>query len=166
MKTLAQVFSCEFWEISKNTFFQRTPLGDCFSCKNRFSYNCNQRNQKISPIALKWTAKTKPCYFSLCCFLNGTTLSLWTESVIIFLLLLKKIFAIILCVMLCPLLQCTDHKKGSWSITTLRRCSGAAFSFIFGDVITFMAWSTNAKQSQTVTKVTRSQKLKGILMIK
>ena len=25
-ETLAQVFSCEFCEISKNTFFQRTPL--------------------------------------------------------------------------------------------------------------------------------------------
>ena len=24
-ETLAQVFSCEFWEIFKNTFFQRTP---------------------------------------------------------------------------------------------------------------------------------------------
>ena len=25
-KTLAQVFSCEFWETSKNTFSYRTPL--------------------------------------------------------------------------------------------------------------------------------------------
>ena len=25
-ETLAQVFSCEFFEISKNTFFHRTPL--------------------------------------------------------------------------------------------------------------------------------------------
>ena len=25
-KRLAQVFSCEFWEISKNNFFHRTPL--------------------------------------------------------------------------------------------------------------------------------------------
>ena len=29
-ETLAQVFSYEFCEISKNTFFNRTPLGDCF----------------------------------------------------------------------------------------------------------------------------------------
>ena len=29
-ETLAQVFSCEFCEISKNTFFFRTPLDDCF----------------------------------------------------------------------------------------------------------------------------------------
>ena len=25
LKTLAQVFSCEFWKISKNTFFYKTP---------------------------------------------------------------------------------------------------------------------------------------------
>ena len=29
-ETLALVFSCVFCEISKNTFFQRTPLDDCF----------------------------------------------------------------------------------------------------------------------------------------
>ena len=29
-ETLAQVFSWEFCEISKNTFFCRTPLDDCF----------------------------------------------------------------------------------------------------------------------------------------
>ena len=29
-EALAQVLSCEFFEISKNTFFHRTPLGDCF----------------------------------------------------------------------------------------------------------------------------------------
>ena len=28
--TLALLFSCEFFEISRNTFFHRTPLGDCF----------------------------------------------------------------------------------------------------------------------------------------
>ena len=28
-ETLAQVFSCEFSEISKNTFFYRTPLDEC-----------------------------------------------------------------------------------------------------------------------------------------
>ena len=31
-ETLAQVFSCEFWQTSKNTFYYRTPLDDCF-CK-------------------------------------------------------------------------------------------------------------------------------------
>ena len=29
-QTLTQVFSCEFYEISKNIFFDRTPLDDCF----------------------------------------------------------------------------------------------------------------------------------------
>ena len=29
---LVQVFSCEFCEISKNTFFYGTPLGDSFCC--------------------------------------------------------------------------------------------------------------------------------------
>ena len=29
-ETLAQVFSCEFCEISKNNFSYRTPPGDCF----------------------------------------------------------------------------------------------------------------------------------------
>ena len=29
-ETLAQVFSCEFCEISKNTFSCRTPPDDCF----------------------------------------------------------------------------------------------------------------------------------------
>ena len=29
-ETLAQVFSCEFCEISKNTFSYTTPLDDCF----------------------------------------------------------------------------------------------------------------------------------------
>ena len=30
-ETLAQVFSCRFCEIFKNTFFYRTPPGDCFN---------------------------------------------------------------------------------------------------------------------------------------
>ena len=29
-ETLAQVFSCKFCEIFRNTFFQWTPLDDCF----------------------------------------------------------------------------------------------------------------------------------------
>ena len=43
-KALAQVFLCEFCEISKNTFSYRKPLGDCF-CKRyyvRSSY-CRQQ---------------------------------------------------------------------------------------------------------------------------
>ena len=29
-KTLAKAFSCEFYEISKNSFFYRTFMDDCF----------------------------------------------------------------------------------------------------------------------------------------
>ena len=29
-ETLAQVFSCEFYDVSKNTFSYRVPPGDCF----------------------------------------------------------------------------------------------------------------------------------------
>ena len=29
-ETLAQVFSCEFWKVFMNTFFNRTPLDECF----------------------------------------------------------------------------------------------------------------------------------------
>ena len=40
-RTLAQVFSCEFCEISKNIFY-RTPLDDCFCssfiCRTSFKY--------------------------------------------------------------------------------------------------------------------------------
>ena len=37
-ETLAQVFSCEFCDISKNTFLHRTPpVGGCFYCYILFS---------------------------------------------------------------------------------------------------------------------------------
>ena len=36
-ETLAQVFSCEFWEISKNTFFLCNTSGGCF-CIHSWSY--------------------------------------------------------------------------------------------------------------------------------
>ena len=40
-ETLAQVFSCEFCEISKNTFFYRTPLVAASACmKNNFACCC------------------------------------------------------------------------------------------------------------------------------
>ena len=35
-ETLAQVFSCEFCEISKNTFFTEPLLGDCFCLVQTF----------------------------------------------------------------------------------------------------------------------------------
>ena len=38
-ETLAQVFSCEFCEISKNTFFYRTPLVAASDCRCMISRN-------------------------------------------------------------------------------------------------------------------------------
>ena len=40
-ETLAEVFSCEFYEISKNTFFYRTPLVAASAVKLLFEV-CNQ----------------------------------------------------------------------------------------------------------------------------
>ena len=37
-ETLAQVFSCEFYEISKNTFFYRTPLVAASGFIREYSY--------------------------------------------------------------------------------------------------------------------------------
>ena len=37
-ETLAQVFYCEFCEISKNTFFQRTPLVDASKISLQVSF--------------------------------------------------------------------------------------------------------------------------------
>ena len=38
-ETLAQVFPCEFCNISRNTFY-RTPLGDCFWTNNSVLLQC------------------------------------------------------------------------------------------------------------------------------
>ena len=46
--SVAQVFSCEFCEISKNSFFCRTPLDDCF-------YNEENKKQHY----LSWTVSNK-----------------------------------------------------------------------------------------------------------
>ena len=35
---LAQIFSSEFYEISRNTFFNKTPLGDCFCYDKRIPF--------------------------------------------------------------------------------------------------------------------------------
>ena len=37
-ETLAQVFSCKFCKISKNTFSYRTPLDDCFCSYNQMTF--------------------------------------------------------------------------------------------------------------------------------
>ena len=65
METLAQVFSCDFCEISKNTFFSRTPLvaasvkarkgisspiiAELFKQKNKNHYNLRQNSQFTIP---------------------------------------------------------------------------------------------------------------------
>ena len=36
-ETLAQVFSCDFFEIFQSTFLYKTPPGDCFCCSVAFS---------------------------------------------------------------------------------------------------------------------------------
>ena len=61
-ETLAQVFSCEFCEISKNTFFNRTPLGDCFyllfAFTKIFVFNTVKlpkvRNNLLEEITAEW----------------------------------------------------------------------------------------------------------------
>ena len=45
-ETLVQVFSCEFYEISKNTFFCKTPLDDYFCTDNSLSYPLGLRGEK------------------------------------------------------------------------------------------------------------------------
>ena len=54
-KNLAQVLSCEFCEISKNTFFNRTPLGDCFCTLEIFSVYL--KNYKEAAAYIKSTKK-------------------------------------------------------------------------------------------------------------
>ena len=43
-ETLAQVFSCEFCELSKNTFLQRTPLMTASECLTWFQINSMKAN--------------------------------------------------------------------------------------------------------------------------
>ena len=47
-KTLTQVFSCEFCQISQNTFFHRTPPVAAFE----FSYLKLDKNLKVRPVLL------------------------------------------------------------------------------------------------------------------
>ena len=56
-ETLTQVFSCKFCEISKNTFFNRTPSGCCF-----YFYNCLlyiQRRIQNPVKHLRWSVLRK-----------------------------------------------------------------------------------------------------------
>ena len=51
-ETVAQMFSCAFCEIFKNTFSYRTPLGDCFLCVMIHYENVIFRNRIILEIEL------------------------------------------------------------------------------------------------------------------
>ena len=51
-ETLAQVFFCEFCEISKNTFSYRTPLNGCFCLLNKSSCTGVYRKNFFSSVTL------------------------------------------------------------------------------------------------------------------
>ena len=75
-ETLAQVFSCEFCEISKNTFLQRTPLVTT-SANLDLNFHSEKRNRKEK-------------YFKTCC---GITLDIAVEPNIFFGLYLFVVFS-------------------------------------------------------------------------
>ena len=64
MKILAQVFSYEICEISKNTFSHRTPLGDCFYCvlKQNYLYSVNLQMKKNVMVDYTQTSLVRPIY--------------------------------------------------------------------------------------------------------
>ena len=53
-EALAQVFFCEFYEIFKNTFFYRTPTGDCFFNSFIFCYGISSLPLPKSTSSLFW----------------------------------------------------------------------------------------------------------------
>ena len=66
-ETLAQVFSCEFCEISKKTFFYRTPLVAASYqkiCKHYWSHRCSQRIFTHSTRATFASSDTEKFYLS------------------------------------------------------------------------------------------------------
>ena len=56
-ETLARVFSCEFCEISKNTYFYRTPLDDCFWWSDNYHQQKSWNNWLFIGIFLKLVIK-------------------------------------------------------------------------------------------------------------
>ena len=56
-KSLAQVFSCEFCEISKDTFFYRTPLVTVLEPRNVCFKNSNK--EALNKLKKNWDRKTK-----------------------------------------------------------------------------------------------------------
>ena len=98
-ETLTQVFSCEFCEISKNTFSCRTPLGDCFctffevtkyyriiKTLNVVRYLLSNCYFRFSSIIFQWTvgalvrSDKSPFQFNFFCILTN---SFMMEAVII-----------------------------------------------------------------------------------
>ena len=80
-ETLAQVFSYEFYEISKNTFFYRTPLGDCFFTLNRnlttLLYVRKEKNPKLKIfISSLFQGKSFVCKFKY-----GFAITLCTKAI-------------------------------------------------------------------------------------
>ena len=81
-ETLAQMFSCELCEISNNTFFYRTPLGDCF---------CHCLWMWVSLLKLDWENQINWLVFmfwsSFCCQ-GGTVCNCCSGSLVVLLLCL------------------------------------------------------------------------------
>ena len=63
-KIHSTVFSCEFWEISKNTFSYRTPPGDCI-LRRRFS---QKQTKKKNILKLSQVKKNLPFHDDFCHF--------------------------------------------------------------------------------------------------
>ena len=74
-ETLAQVFSCEFREISKNTFFYRTPRGDCFrACFRAVTAESSVSQSKVFRMQSLWYSSRSKVVIKLNLFL------LWKEA--------------------------------------------------------------------------------------
>ena len=66
-ESLAQVFSCEFREISKNTFFLQNASGNCFcffTCKN-ISRQPILNLQSVTKIMGKTAFWTTSCFYPI-----------------------------------------------------------------------------------------------------
>ena len=72
------MFSCEFREVSKNTFFYRTPLGDCFchyektepSLQSTFLIKLYQPEE--NPTVVQILEKDVQCFlYLIVCILNS-----------------------------------------------------------------------------------------------
>ena len=69
-EALAQVFSCEFCEISKNTFIHKILLGDCFLryvalLQNCFSQFNSSLLKEVGNLSDYYWKSYKPIYFAV-----------------------------------------------------------------------------------------------------